>query len=130
MFRDCLTTLYCADLDAALRWCWRRWSPPTASGSPTWPTPTATASGSTPSRPRTRQPPSAAARTRMWVSAVALVAPAEAARWLAGQLPRAELTELSGAGHDLTDDSWPEIYGWLLARSATTSTSKPSASAR
>jgi pimeloyl-ACP methyl ester carboxylesterase len=53
--------------------------------------------------------------------------PAEATRWLADQIPGAELTVLSGAGHGLTDDVWPEIYSWLLA---TTSTSNPSGSAR
>ncbi len=35
----------------------------------------------------------------------------------------------TGAGHGLTD-IWPDVYGWLLARSATTSTSNPSPSAR
>jgi pimeloyl-ACP methyl ester carboxylesterase len=65
--------------------------------------------------------------TRIWQGDDDNNVPAEATRWLAGQIPGAELTVLSGAGHGLTDDIWPEIYGWLLA---TTSTSNPAASAR
>jgi pimeloyl-ACP methyl ester carboxylesterase len=59
--------------------------------------------------------------------------PAESTRWLAERIPGAELTVLSGAGHGLTDEVWPEIYRWLLAfappSTPTTSTSNPSASA-
>jgi pimeloyl-ACP methyl ester carboxylesterase len=64
--------------------------------------------------------------TRIWQGDDDNNVPAAATRWLAGQIPGAELTLLPGAGHGLTDDLWPEVYGWLL----TTSTSNPSGSAR
>jgi pimeloyl-ACP methyl ester carboxylesterase len=64
--------------------------------------------------------------TRIWQGDDDNNVPAAATRWLADQIPGAELTVLSGAGHGLTDDIWPEIYTWLL----TTSTSNPSGSAR
>ncbi len=55
--------------------------------------------------------------TRVWQGDDDANVPAEATRWLAAQIPGAELTILAGAGHGLTDDVWPEVYGWLLDRS-------------
>jgi pimeloyl-ACP methyl ester carboxylesterase len=69
--------------------------------------------------------------TRIWQGDDDNNVPPEATRWLADQIPGAELTVLTGAGHGLVDDIWPEVYGWLLASAGpTTSTSNPSASAR
>ena len=59
--------------------------------------------------PRLRRP------TRIWQGDDDSNVPAAATRWLADQIPGAELTLLPGAGHSLTDDIWPEIYGWLRA---------------
>jgi pimeloyl-ACP methyl ester carboxylesterase len=71
--------------------------------------------------------------TRIWQGDDDNNVPAESTRWLAERIPGAELTVLSGAGHGLTDEVWPEIYRWLLAfappSTPTTSTSNPSASA-
>jgi len=52
--------------------------------------------------------------TRVWQGDDDNNVPAEATRWLAAQIPGAQLTVLSGAGHGLTDEVWPEIYTWLL----------------
>ena len=52
--------------------------------------------------------------TRIWQGDDDNNVPAEATRWLAERIPGAELTILTGAGHGLTDEVWPEIYGWLL----------------
>jgi len=70
--------------------------------------------------------------TRIWQGDDDNNVPAEATRWLADQIPGAELTVLAGAGHGLTDEVWPEIYRWLLASgpSSARTTSDPSASAR
>lgn len=48
--------------------------------------------------------------------------PAESTRWLAEQIPGAELTVITGAGHGLTDEVWPEIYRWLLASTPSAAT--------
>ncbi|HEY6747467.1 MAG TPA: alpha/beta hydrolase [Mycobacteriales bacterium] len=66
--------------------------------------------------------------TRVWQGDDDNNVPAEATRWLAEQIPGAELTLVSGAGHSFADDAFRDVYAWLLA--ATTSTSKPSGSAR
>lgn len=55
--------------------------------------------------------------TRIWQGDDDDNVPAEATRWLVDRIPGAELTVLAGAGHGLTDEVWPEIYGWLLDRS-------------
>ena len=52
--------------------------------------------------------------TRVWQGDDDNNVPAEATRWLAAQIPGAQLTVLSGAGHGMTDEVWPEIYTWLL----------------
>jgi pimeloyl-ACP methyl ester carboxylesterase len=54
--------------------------------------------------------------TRIWQGDDDNNVPAESTRWLAAQIPGAELTVLAGAGHGLLDDLWPEVYGWLIAR--------------
>jgi pimeloyl-ACP methyl ester carboxylesterase len=55
--------------------------------------------------------------TRVWQGDDDNNVPAEATRWLAAQIPGAQLTVLAGAGHGLfTDDLWPEVYGWLIGR--------------
>jgi pimeloyl-ACP methyl ester carboxylesterase len=61
--------------------------------------------------PRLRQP------TRIWQGADDNNVPAAATRWLADRIPGAELTLLPAAGHGLTDEVWPEVYGWLLEHS-------------
>ena len=61
--------------------------------------------------PRLRQP------TRIWQGGDDNNVPAAATRWLADRIPGAELTLLPAAGHGLTDEIWPEIYGWLLEHS-------------
>jgi pimeloyl-ACP methyl ester carboxylesterase len=70
--------------------------------------------------------------TRIWQGDDDNNVPAGATRWLAEQIPGAELTVLTGAGHGLTDEVWPEIYRWLLgfAPSPGPTTANPSASAR
>ena len=52
--------------------------------------------------------------TRIWQGTDDKNVPAESTRWLADRIPGAQLTVLSGAGHGLTEDVWPEIYAWLL----------------
>jgi len=59
--------------------------------------------------------PRLARPTRIWQGDDDSNVPAESTRWLAEQIPGAELTVLTGAGHGLTDEVWPEIYRWLLA---------------
>jgi pimeloyl-ACP methyl ester carboxylesterase len=54
--------------------------------------------------------------TRIWQGDDDNNVPVEATRWLAAQIPGAELTLLHDAGHGLTDEVWPEVYGWLLDR--------------
>jgi len=54
--------------------------------------------------------------TRIWQGTDDNNVPAEATRWLAGQIPGAELTQLAGAGHGVTDETWPEVFGWLRQR--------------
>jgi pimeloyl-ACP methyl ester carboxylesterase len=54
--------------------------------------------------------------TRVWQGDDDNNVPAEATRWLAAQIPGAELTVLAGGGHEPTDDLWPEVYGWLIDR--------------
>lgn len=56
--------------------------------------------------------------TRIWQGDDDNNVPVEATRWLAAQIPGAELTVVTGAGHGLTDDTWPEIYRWLLGHAA------------
>ena len=51
--------------------------------------------------------------TRVWQGDDDNNVPAASTRWLAGQIPGAELTLLTG-GHELPDEVWPDIYGWLL----------------
>jgi pimeloyl-ACP methyl ester carboxylesterase len=51
--------------------------------------------------------------TRIWQGDDDNNVPAAATRWLAGQIPGARLTVLTGAGHGLTDDVWPEILRWV-----------------
>ena len=51
--------------------------------------------------------------TRIWQGDDDNNVPAEATRWLAERIPGAELTIVTGAGHGLTDETWPEVYGWL-----------------
>jgi pimeloyl-ACP methyl ester carboxylesterase len=53
--------------------------------------------------------------TRVWQGDDDNNVPAEATRWLAAQIPDAELTIVTGAGHGFTDETWPEVYGWLIA---------------
>ncbi len=70
--------------------------------------------------------------TRIWQGDDDNNVPAESTRWLAERIPGAELTILTGAGHGLTDEVWPEIYRWLLGfdPSPGPTTANPSASAR
>ena len=66
--------------------------------------------------------------TRIWQGDDDNNVPADATRWLASRIPGAELTVLPDTGHGFSDPrTWTDIYTWLLA---TTSTSKPSGSAR
>jgi pimeloyl-ACP methyl ester carboxylesterase len=60
--------------------------------------------------------------TRIWQGDDDNNVPAESTRWLAEQIPGAELTLLTGAGHGLTDEVWPEIYRWLLASTPSAAT--------
>ena len=57
--------------------------------------------------------------TRIWQGTDDNNVPAESTRWLAGRIPGAELTLLPGAGHGLTDQTYPEVYRWLLATATT-----------
>jgi pimeloyl-ACP methyl ester carboxylesterase len=57
--------------------------------------------------------------TRIWQGTDDNNVPAESTRWLAGRIPGAELTLLPGAGHTLTDQTWPEAHQWLLATATT-----------
>lgn len=66
--------------------------------------------------------------TRIWQGDDDNNVPVEATRWLAGQIPGAELTVLPGGGHSVADDVFPAVYGWLAA--ATTSTSNPAGPSR
>ena len=54
--------------------------------------------------------------TRIWQGADDNNVPPEATVWLAGRIPGAELTILAGAGHSMTEELWPEVFGWLLGR--------------
>jgi pimeloyl-ACP methyl ester carboxylesterase len=53
--------------------------------------------------------------TRIWQGTDDNNVPAESTHWLAERIPGATLTLLSGAGHTLTDQTWPEVYRWLFA---------------
>lgn len=55
--------------------------------------------------------------TRVWQGEEDNNVPAAATRWLAERIPGAELTLLPETGHDVGDELWPEVYGWLLERS-------------
>jgi pimeloyl-ACP methyl ester carboxylesterase len=52
--------------------------------------------------------------TRIWQGEDDNNVPAESTRWLAGRIPGAELTLLTGSGHDVPEEIWPEVYGWVL----------------
>lgn len=67
--------------------------------------------------------------TRIWQGDDDNNVPVRATRRLAGQIPGAELTVLSGGGHSVAGDVFPGIYGRLVA-TATTSTSKPAGPSR
>lgn len=54
--------------------------------------------------------------TRIWQGDDDNNVPDEATRWLAARIPGAELSVLAGAGHSMTDELWPEVFGWLLGR--------------
>jgi pimeloyl-ACP methyl ester carboxylesterase len=60
--------------------------------------------------------PRLARPTRIWQGTDDNNVPPEATVWLAGRIPGAELTILAGAGHGMTDELWPEVFGWLLGR--------------
>lgn len=53
--------------------------------------------------------------TRIWQGEEDNNTPPESTRWMAERIPGVELTILSAAGHSLTEDVVPEIYGWLTA---------------
>jgi pimeloyl-ACP methyl ester carboxylesterase len=59
--------------------------------------------------------------TRIWQGDDDNNVPAEATRWLADRIPGAELTIVPGAGHGFTDETWPEVYGWLTGPTTSTS---------
>ena len=61
--------------------------------------------------------PRLARPTRIWQGTDDNNVPPEATVWLAGRIPGAQLTILTGAGHSMTDELWPEVFGWLLGRS-------------
>jgi pimeloyl-ACP methyl ester carboxylesterase len=60
--------------------------------------------------------PRLARPTRIWQGDDDNNVPDEATRWLAARIPGAELELLTGVGHGMTDELWPEVFGWLLDR--------------
>jgi pimeloyl-ACP methyl ester carboxylesterase len=54
--------------------------------------------------------------TRIWQGDDDNNVPDEATRWLAARIPGAELQLLKGVGHGMTDEIWPEVFGWLTGR--------------
>lgn len=54
--------------------------------------------------------------TRIWQGDDDNNVPNESTRWLAARIPGAELEVLGGVGHGMTDDVWPEMFGWLTGR--------------
>jgi len=64
--------------------------------------------------------PRLARPTRIWQGDDDNNVPDAATRWMADRIPGAELRLLTDAGHGLTDDIWPEAFGWLLGLPAST----------
>jgi pimeloyl-ACP methyl ester carboxylesterase len=60
--------------------------------------------------------PRLARPTRIWQGTDDNNVPDESTRWLAARIPGAELELLAGAGHSMTDELWPDVFGWLLGR--------------
>lgn len=58
-------------------------------------------------------PPRLARPTRIWQGTDDNNVPAESTRWLAERIPGAELILLPGAGHTVTDQTWPDVHRWL-----------------
>jgi pimeloyl-ACP methyl ester carboxylesterase len=52
--------------------------------------------------------------TRIWQGDDDNNVPIESTRWLAAQIPGVTLTVVPGAGHQLTDASFAEMYTWLV----------------
>jgi pimeloyl-ACP methyl ester carboxylesterase len=60
--------------------------------------------------------PRLARPTRIWQGDDDNSVPAESTRWMATRIPGAELEVLGGVGHGMTDELWPEIFGWLTGQ--------------
>lgn len=54
--------------------------------------------------------------TRIWQGDDDNNVPDESTRWLAARIPGAELTLVHGAGHQLNEQAFTEMYGWLRSR--------------